>query len=279
MITAYKSPVILTVANLFFVASFSLVKYLSTFVSIETIMFFRFLAGPLYLIPFFVLTKKNIVIYSYPLFFLRIFFGISAMSCLFLSFKYGHIGKSMLIFECSTIWTLLIGYFFYHNKPHYYSLLSIPFVFFGLYLVLQPTALTLLNRGDLFALLGSFFNTGVYISLKELRHSHDTTTIVLVSYSISALLLSIPIMISPPLLSLELIGLLCLMFSIGFLGQLGMTLGFKFATAGICSLLMLVIVPLTTLSGILFFGESYPPLVWVGIILIFFSLGIISKWQ
>ncbi|MBE32898.1 hypothetical protein CL647_02040 [bacterium] len=279
MSLSYKSPLILTTTNLFFVCSFSIVKFLSSTVAIETIMLFRFLAGPVFLIPFFILTKKPIIIKSYSLFIFRIFFGISAMSCLFLSFKYGQIGKSMLIFECSTIWTLILSYIFYKNKPHYISLLTIPFVFIGLYLVLQPQSMTTFNQGDLFALLGSFFNTGVYITLKQLRYSHDTTTIVLICYFFSALIVSIPAIISPPMISLETIGYLILMCSVGFLGQLGMTLGFKFASAGICSLLMLSIVPLTTLSGILFFGESYQALVWLGLILIFSCLILISRWQ
>jgi len=276
---SYKAPVIILIANLFFTVSFSLVTYLSSVVPTETIMLFRFLAGPAFLIPYFLSLKKKLVIHSYRLFAFRIFFGISAMSCLFLSFKYGQIGKSMLIFECSALWTLLLSYFIYKHKPHVYSLLCVPFVFLGLFLVIQPTETTSINLGDLFALLGSFLNTGVYLSLKALRHHHDTPTIVLITYFFSALIVGIPSFIAPPILTLELFGLFCLMCTVGFVGQLLMTQGFKYASAGICSLLMLGIVPLTSISGFLFFNEYYDATIWLGIILIFISLGIISRWQ
>ena len=265
------------IANLFFVISFSLVKLLSQSVPIETIMLFRFIAGPIYLIPFFLFTKKRLQVKSIKLFVLRIVFGVSAMSCLFLSFKYGQIGKNMLIFECSTIWTLIYGYFVYKNKPHQFSLATIPFAFIGIYLILQPEKG--LDIGTLYALLGSILNTGVFITLKELRSEHDTTTVVLVSYFFSSLILMIPNTLSFPDLTINSTLILWSMCSIGFIGQCLMTLGFKFATAGISSLLMLSIIPLTTLSGIIFFNETYTSIVWVGVALILSSLIIISHWQ
>tara|TARA_Y100000591_G_scaffold331525_1_gene365731 strand:- start:1622 stop:2461 length:840 start_codon:yes stop_codon:yes gene_type:complete len=279
MIHTFQAPISLAIANIFFTGSFSLVKYLSNAVPIETIMLFRFMAGPIFLIPFFLVKKKKLIIKSYPLFFLRVFFGISAMSCLFLSFKYGSIGKSMLIFECSTIWTLLIGYYVYNNKPHPYSLWSIPFAFVGLFLILKPTGLLLFNLGDIFALIGSFFNTGVYITLKKLRNHHDSITIVLVAYFLSSIILIIPNSLNFPMIIPSHLYLLCIMCSIGLIGQMLMTYGFKFSSAGICSLLMLINVPLTTISGIVFFNESYTLSAIFGIILVFCSLITIARWQ
>lgn len=275
----YLAPLILFSSNLFFATNFTLVKLFSLSVPLHTIMLFRFLAGPVFLIPYFVLVRKKIRIKSYKLFAVRIFFGVSAMTCLFLAFKYGDIGKSMLIFECATIWTLLYGYMVYKHKPHIYSLLAMPIAFIGIYLVLQIQNITVFQLGDMFALCGSLLNTGVYISLKNLRDNHDTTTIVLVTYFFSTIILLVPNIVSFPLLNGPSVLGLCIMCSIGFVGQCGMTLGFKFATAGVSSLLMLSIIPLTTLSGICIFNETYTSMVWVGMVLITMALLIISKWQ
>ncbi len=273
----YYAPFILITGNFFFTISFSLVKLLAISVPVETIMLFRFLAGPVYLIPYFLIKKKQLKVNSYPLFFLRVFFGISAMSCLFMSFKYGQIGKSMLIFECSTIWTLLYGYIYKKNIPHKYTFYAIPLAFFGIYLILQPSYGY--NIGDIYAIAGSILNAGVYITLKELRNSHDTTTVVLISYLISSVIISVPNALNFPILDIQSFVLLILMCSIGFIGQCLMTLGFKFATAGISSLLMLSIIPLTTISGIIIFNETYTSIIWFGIFLISLSLFIIGKWQ
>ena len=71
-------------------------------------MFFRFLAGPIYLIPYSLIKRHPLKMRSWRLLSFRVFCGVSAMSCLFLAFKYGDIGKGTLIFELSIIWTVLI---------------------------------------------------------------------------------------------------------------------------------------------------------------------------
>jgi drug/metabolite transporter (DMT)-like permease len=218
-----------------------------------------------------------ITIQSKRLFFVRAAFGLSSTFCLFLSFKYGQIGKSMLIFECSAIWTLIYGYFMYKNKAHIYSIWSIPIAFLGIYFILQPE--NGISMGDFYALLGSILNAGVYLSLKELRKNHNTGTTVLVSYSISGALISIPNIISFPSLSINITFLLIIMAIIDLAGQCLMTMGFKYSTAGIASLLMLSIVPLTTFSGLLFFNETFTVITWLGITTIFSALFVIGKWQ
>jgi len=275
----YLAPLILISANLFFTGSFSLVKLLSLNVPVYSIMLFRFLAGPVFLGPYFLASKKSLKVTNWRLFFLRVSFGVSAMMCLFLAFKYSQLAKSLLIFELSVLWTLLYGWIRFGNKPHLFSLFSIPVAFAGILCVLQPTGVFSFQLGDGFAFLGSILNAGVYITLKQLRNDHDTSTVVLVTYVLSALILLIPNLMFIPLLSkTQLLGL-CLMSSIGFVGQMGMTLGFKFATAGISSLLMLSIIPFTSLSGMLFFDESLNIIAWVGVGLVMVALSVIGRWQ
>ena len=273
----YYAPIILITGNFFFTISFSLAKLLTVSIPVETIMLFRFLAGPVYLAPYFLIKRKPLKVKSLKIFLLRVIFGVSAMSCLFLSFKYGQIGKSMLIFEFSTIWTLIYGYFIHKNKPHNYSIVAIPIAFIGIFLILQPGSE--FNLGDFYALLGSVLNAGVYLTLKELRNNYDTTTIVLISYMLSSIIMLGPNVITFPSLTFHSFWILILMCSIGLIGQCMMTLGFKFATAGISSLLMLSIIPLTTISGILIFNETYSNIIWIGLSLVTGSLFVISKWQ
>ena len=135
------------------------------------------------------------------------------------------------------------------------------------------------SKGDLFAFLGSIFNAGVYISLKKLRDNHDTVTVVFWTYLLSFLIIVLPAAPSLAVLNPTTMGLLLIMCTIGFGGQMCMVLGFKYATAGISSLFMISIIPLTTLSGILFFNEQYTSQMMVGILLVFGALTVISKYR
>tara|TARA_A100001015_G_C14899021_1_gene675626 strand:- start:157 stop:996 length:840 start_codon:yes stop_codon:yes gene_type:complete len=275
----YLAPLILVSANIFFTGSFSLVKFLSIELPVYTIMLSRFLAGPICLGPYFIAVKKRPVVSNWPYMIMRVFFGVTAMTCLFLAFKYGQLAKSMLIFELSVIWTLMYGWLRYGNMPHRYSLMAIPLAFAGMVAVLQPTGFFDFQIGDLFAFLGSILNAGVYVTIKKLRDDHDTSTVVLVSYILSALIMIVPNLIAAPTLNVNLLLGLCAMCTVGFFGQMGMVLGFKFATAGISSLLMLSIIPFTALSGVLIFAESLNLLAWIGIGCVLLALGIIGRWQ
>ena len=273
------APLILISANICFTGSFSLVKFLSIELPVYTIMLCRFLAGPIYLGPYFLLSRNTVKVTNWPYMVLRVVFGVSAMTCLFLSFKYGQLAKSMLIFELSVIWTLLYGWLRFGNMPHKYSLMAIPLAFAGIIAVLQPTNFFSFQIGDGFAFLGSILNAGVYVTIKKLRNDHDTSTVVFVSYILSAIIMLVPNIIGLPTITGSLFIGLCVMCTIGFLGQMGMVLGFKYATAGISSLLMLSIIPFTALSGVLVFNEVLTLLSWVGIGLVLLALAIIGRWQ
>ncbi|MEK9727490.1 MAG: DMT family transporter [Candidatus Margulisiibacteriota bacterium] len=154
-----------------------------------------------------------------------------------------------------------------------------PIAFLGLFFILNPTNLIIISIGEGFALLGSLFNAGVYISLKRLRDKYNTVTVVFWTYLISSIILIVPAMPHLAALTSGNFKLLITMSSIGFIGQLLMTLGFKFSTAGISSLFMISIIPLTTLSGIFIFGEVYTGLTLTGMGLIFSSLMVIAKYR
>ena len=197
----------------------------------------------------------------------------------FFAFKYGDIGKGTLIFELSIIWTLIVEMVLFRKRPHQFSLFAIPIVFFGVILVVNPINILSFSIGDIFAFMGSIFNAGVYISLKKLREDHDTVTVVFWTYLLSFFIICIPALYSMTQLTNLTILQLIIMCTIGFGGQMFMVLGFKYASAGISSLFMISIIPLTTLSGVLFFNEQYTAQMIAGIILVFGALSVISKFR
>ena len=148
----------------------------------------------------------------------RVFCGVGAMASL-LSFKYGDIGKGALIFELSILWTVFVDAI-YLQRLHWLTTIAIPVAFLGLFLVINPTNLSTLSLGDGFALLGSLFNTGVYISLKKLRSTYSTGAVVFWSYALAVLILLVPALNQLALISTSHVKLLMIMSSIGFIGRL-----------------------------------------------------------
>ena len=272
-------PIIILCANAFFTGSFSLSKWLTTGTAVWVIMWFRFLAGPMFLGPYCAVTKHPLPMRSWPLLGFRVLCGISAMSSLFFAFKYGDIAKSTLIFELSIVWTVIIEAILFKKRLHAYSLASLPVAFIGLMLVLDVTSFSQIQVGDAFALLGSFFNAGVYLSLKKLRDQYNTVTVVFWTYLLSSLIILVPA--SSALLSLKgptLIGLLT-MCAVGFVGQMLMTLGFKYSSASVSSLFMMSIVPFTAISGAVFFNEVFTQITILGMAMVVVSLLVVARWR
>ena len=277
--TLTLGPLIILTANIFFTVSFSLAKFLTAGTTIWIIMFFRFLAGPAYLGTYCAIKKKPVPIHDWPLLLIRVGCGMGAMSSLFFAYKYGGIAKSTLIFELSILWTVIIEAFVLKKPLHRYSMASLPLAFIGLMMVLNIDSFQTIERGDLFAFVGSILNAGVYLSLKKLRHHHDTLTLVFWTYLFSCLFMLLPA--SRGLLSLDpqQLYLLVSLCSFGLIGQLLMTLGFKFSSASVSSLFMMSIVPFTAISGAIFFNEVFTLQTTTGVVFVVLSLMIVAKYR
>ena len=273
-----KGPLYLILGNIFYTLSFSLVKILSGLVGVELIMFIRFLAGPACLIPYFWILKKTVRIEQPGVLCVRIICGLTAMYCLFMSFKLGGLGKSMLIFECSTIWSCVLATILFKERLHVNTMLAIPVALAGIFLIIQPSDLMTIQIADGFALLGSFLNAGVYLSLKELRKKHSSAVIVLVTYSVASLAMVGPSnVLSVDLTLYSWLGLI-LMAGLGLIGQLLMTSGFRFAPASVSSLMMISSVPMMMIAGTLFFSEQFNQGMVLGAVLVVSSLVVISRF-
>ena len=164
--TFYVWPYNYSIGQYIFYRKFSLAKWLSLGTSVWVIMLFRFLAGPVYLGPYCAIKKTSIKIHDWPLLWFRAICGVGAMSSLFFAYKYGDIAKSTLLFETSILWTVIFEALVLKKPLHRYSILALPLAFMGLVLVLDVTSFGGLQKSDAFALIGSIFNAGVFLSLK-----------------------------------------------------------------------------------------------------------------
>ena len=242
-------------------------------------MFFRFFIGALLLLPFYVFSKERFSLSNPKLLLLRSFFGVVAMLFYFLSLRYGDAGKASMLFQLSIIWTFLISTFILKENAHTYSKIALPLSFIGLYLILKPSSLHTVGLSELYGFLASLFNIGVIFSLKELRKTNSSMTIVLVFYFFSFLVISVPAFKIPLPAITTLYPLLFLMGLTGVIAQLFMTIGFKYSPAWISSALGLIGIPMMYGFGIVLFNEFVSVSSVIGVCIMLSCLLVITKKQ
>ena len=269
----------LVLANVFYTASFSLVKIISISVAVLMIMFFRFAVGPLVLFPYMTTKRVSFRVNQPLVLVLRIVFGLSAMYCLFNAFKLGALGQTMLIFECSTVWAFCLSVLIFKDKPTLYSIVAVPIAIFGMVLVIKPESGFSVTVANMMALMGSLLNAGVYLTLKQLRHTNTTSVIVFWTYLVASIVILITLFTNQVTLDVSFLNPLVLMAVVGLIGQLLMTGGFKFSPAGVSSMVMTSSIPMMYVSGILFFQEQLTFYGVIGSCLIIGSILVISIYR
>jgi len=274
----YYGPFLLLGAYLLYSVAHGLVKVLSGSVPPTQLMFARFIVAPFLLYPLYLLGKKTYRMTSPWLMAARVICGCTAMFFFFVAVKIGDIGKATLLFQFCTIWTFIASMLFFGERPSLYSKMAIPFAFIGLIMVLQPDFRTGIEIGDIYALLASFFYTGVVLSLKKLRVDNDSTSIIITNYSLASVFM-LPAAGQWIWLSTSQWVLVGLMATFGLTGQYLFTAGYKYTDASIASAMALIGVPIMFVFGALCFGEVVNTMAIVGVCMVLTSLFVVTKYQ
>jgi drug/metabolite transporter (DMT)-like permease len=267
-------------ANVFYAVTHTLVKVVGDSVPMSMVMLSRFMAGPILILPYLLyLKEKPFQVTNWPMLTVRIVCGVLAMAGFLWSLVLIEVAKATLLFSFSTVWALLLSVILFKETPSIQTKVAIPVSFIGLALVLQPTNLYGIGLGEVLALIASLFNAGVVLSLKILRQDNGTGQIVFANYFASSCLVIGPAAAQyvPPTLWVW-AGLISIGV-IGLIGQLLMTLGYKFTPASIAGSVSLIVVPLMFISGVVFFNEVPDILSIVGGSIILFCLILITRYQ
>lgn len=260
-------------------ASYILSKFLMPHVSTSMLVFFRFGIGPLLLLPFFLCRKIKLQFENPVLLAIRCLSGFFSLVFYFFAIKYGEIGRSTLISQLSVIWSIFIAIFLFKERPSFFVKLAIPMAFLGLFLVLSPSMDFTLHKGDVFAFLGSILVALSWSSTKVLRKTHSALGLVFTFYGFSALSSGLFMWVHLPTFPQFLTFVFLILVGLGsFLGQLGLTVAFKYLPVSTASGINLIVVPLSYLAGLLFFNESLNLTSFLGIVLVFSSLLVISVY-
>jgi drug/metabolite transporter (DMT)-like permease len=275
----YLGPALIILSQILFTASHTAVKALSEFFPTNQIMLARYILGPLVLAPLFIFGKVKLDLKNPLLLMIRVVAGITAMYLFFSGLRLGDIGKINLIFNLSIIWTIFFATIIFKERPSIKSLIAIPFAFFGLFLILKPTNLMAIGRGEIYTFIGSILLSIVFLSIKQLRKNHNSYSIVFMFYTFGSIIVGISTKFSFIMPTPFLLLLLVLTGLFGITAQLLMTKAYKYASASVASSATLSGIPLMFISGVLFFNETLDIASGIGLTITVISLLVIVRNQ
>lgn len=277
---ALFGPLLLLITTFLYAVSHGLVKFMAGDMHVTQLAFVRFISGPLVLVPFWLMGRFQIRITRWGPMLIRTFFGVITMLLYFLALKLGDPGRVSLIFQASAIWAMIFGKLLFDETPSVPTRWAVPVAFLGLFFVINPSLQLQVSLSDGIAVTASILNAVVFLSLKFLRRDHDTLSIIAVNYSLSALLLLVPMAIYfTPITSAAQWGILATIGGIGFMGNFLMTVGFKYTATGVSGLILVGLVPMMYGIGILFFGESPTVESLFGAAVVLAALVVIARHQ
>jgi drug/metabolite transporter (DMT)-like permease len=275
----YLGPLLIIGSHFTFATSHSLVKFISTTMPVNQIMFMRFLIPTLTLLPLFIFKVIKLDFKNPFLLLTRAVIGIIAMYMFYISIQMAGLGKMNLLFQLSIIWATIMAIILFKERPSIWTLLAIPVSFIGLALILKPTNITNIRLPEIIAFSASILLGGVNITIKALRKDHSAMSIIIIFFVFSTRVLAPTYKNFVPINSSTSI---CILISIGFLSllaQILMTSGYKYTTASIGSAVGLISIPLMYVLGIFLFAEKIDILSIIGVLIVTTSLYTIVKKQ
>lgn len=276
--STYTGPILTLIGVFFFTIAHSLIKGISGQVNTTTIIFFRMLLPVALIVPLLASRKLSLNLKNYPWLFIRLTAGLITMVFFVLSLKYGDLGRSILIFQTYLIWIVMVNAIFKHHDVHFVSKACIPFCIIGIAIILKPDGEPHF-LGDMYALLASIGNTFVYYSLNKLRKENQSLSIIFFFSIISLLILlpynveTLPTIPQPALMTLIAMGVT------GFIGQVAFTSAHKYSSPTTIGVLNMLLIPATTLIGVIIFHETFTSTQIIGSVITTLSLLLVAKYQ
>ena len=172
----YFGPGLFFLSEILFALSFSLMKLVSHSITLPLLMVLR-VSPVLFLLPFFFKQKLRFDFHSPKLLITRSIIGLITIICLTYALKWGDYGKVNVLYSLGTVWAFVASMIILKEKPHKITIMAIPIAIMGIICIFKPSV-EALNIPDLISLFGSFLTAFVYVSIRELRKTHNSISIV-----------------------------------------------------------------------------------------------------
>ena len=282
-----KGYILLLLSAITFSLSTVFAKIVTTTSNIEAVelTFFRFITGFITVSVYVAITRKSLVPKNKKYISLRAFFNTIAVIFFFLGIQYTTITKANLLNMTYPIFVFLLAPFINREKSSSIHFLYLFLTMVGLYLVIVPDVsifkIDQINIGDIYSLISGIVAGFAIATLREAR-KYDASYMILFYLmalgSIINCIIVIPFFIIPTGTVLILVILTTIT---SLLGQVFITVGYKYINASAGSLVSSSRILFAIILGITIFSDHISIKMGIGGILILISLigvsGIIEK--
>jgi drug/metabolite transporter (DMT)-like permease len=275
-VTMIQSPtlqasLLLLIAEFLLASMGAIIKVLAIDLPNEMIVFFRNLFGLIAILPLFLrmgseLFKTN----RFHLHLLRATVGVSAMYCFFYSIGNIAFAEAMLVKLSAPLFIPIIAYIWLKERISAWSKAAIVLGFIGVAIILDPDAseFTLIA---LIGLAGAALASMAKVTIRKMGTTEPSARIVFYFAFLSTIISSIPLFWSWVTPDWKALALLCLMGTIGTIGQLMMTRAYTLALPGRIAPFTYASLVYASIYGWVFWDESLRWATIVGSLLIFIS--------
>jgi len=206
---------------------------------------------------------------------LRGVLGVSSMWFLVMAFRIGAISRIAFLNATSALWALLLAMWWLSERPSRWVIGALLMGLGGMGLIFHPTSWGL-SWADGLALASAITTAMVFLSLKRLRQTHGSGSIVMGFYVVG-LLTMLPLALTQTWPTDGVTwGYLVGLSVAGAIGQWCLSEAYHHLPASSVSGLSMSGVLFFLVSGMLVFGERLHPIEWAGGMVVLVSVLVIS---
>ena len=238
-----------------FALSAAIIKFASTSLPSESIVFFRNLFGLLFLLPlilqgggFNILKTERLHLHL-----LRAGFGMAAMYCFFYSLAYIPLGDSVLIKSTIPLIIPFMSAIWLQEKITPQIIMAGAIGFLGVFLILKPDGNT--NWASLIALASSFFAAIAFVTVRKLSATEPPLRVVSYFAIFGLTISSVPMLLNWQSPNIQQYIMLLGVGLTTTIGQLFLTRGYQNAPAASVGIFTYTSVPFGTFLGWLIWQE------------------------
>ncbi|PED28661.1 hypothetical protein CON13_29230 [Bacillus cereus] len=258
-----------------------LIKLASEYVNDSTITFFRFFSALIMLMPFYYLSGKPTLKTKKPFIHLiRGIFGFLMFTLFSISLKYLPVENALALNSTYPFFIPIILFIFFKEKITGSIIIGTIIGFIGVYIIANPSVEGYMNWAAILALLSAVFSAASNVTIRFLRGSENSFSIVFYFFLFSTIVSFVYLLIAGmDALNFKLIGLLIGIALTSVASQQCLSYVLKFLHPNIVSILMYSSIIFGFLFSWIFFGQTPSLSQTIGTFFILFGGVIIIKYK
>lgn len=264
----YIGALFVFLAAICFATMGAFVKYLTSYVTDDQIVFMRNFISLLILLPFlFTPSQKSLATKHLGNHLIRSLASLFSLYCLFYAIRHIYLADAILLNNTMPLFVPFIMFFWKKEKIPKKIFLPLFVSFIGIVIILRPTT-NIFHIGSLLALLSAVFMAISTCGIRELGKNEPLYRILFYLFVLGTIIAAIPLFYrwqTPTPLNLLFFFFVAIF---GFMYQLLLTMGYRYAPPSTISPLIYVAVIVSSIYDWLFWNQKPALFSLVGLILV-----------